>query len=86
MPFETSSSILKIHIRTNVAGIYKIEGDFLYDNKYYVYEVTGTCLTPETLIDVEKEITYATLFTKKYNNYFANGMLSGNRHSKEINL
>ena len=24
--------------------------------------------TPETLIDVEKEITHATLFTKKYNN------------------
>ena len=35
---------------------------------------------------IEKEITHATLFTKKYNNYFANGMLSGNRHSKEINL
>lgn len=67
-------------------GIYKIEGDFSYDNKYYVYEVTGICLTPETLIDVEKEITHATLFTKKYNNYFANDMLSGNRHSKEINL
>ena len=35
---------------------------------------------------IEEEITHATLFTKKYNNYFANGMLSGNRHSKEINL
>ena len=46
----------------------------------------GLADTIETLIDVEKEITHATLFTKKYNNYFANGMLSGNRHSKEINL
>ena len=35
---------------------------------------------------IEEEITHATLFTKKYNNYFANGMLSGNRHSKKINL
>ena len=35
---------------------------------------------------IEEEVIHATLFTKKYNNYFANGMLSGNRHSKEINL
>ena len=35
---------------------------------------------------IEEEVVHATLFTKKYNNYFANGMLSGNRHSKEINL
>ncbi len=30
---------------------------------------------------VEGEFHYATLFTKKYNNYFAAGLLAGNRHS-----
>ena len=33
---------------------------------------------------IEEEINHCTLFTEKYNNYFANGLLSGNRHSKEI--
>ena len=33
---------------------------------------------------VENEINHCTLFTEKYNNYFANGMLSGNRRSKDI--
>ena len=35
---------------------------------------------------VEEEINHCTLFTEKYNNYFANGMLSGNRRSKKIKL
>ncbi len=35
---------------------------------------------------VEEEINHCTLFTEKYNNYFANGMLSGNRRSKNIKL
>ena len=35
---------------------------------------------------IEEEITHCTLFTEKYNNYFANGLLSGNRHSKEIKM
>ena len=34
---------------------------------------------------IEEEITHNTLFTEKYNNYFANGLLSGNRRSKIIN-
>ena len=33
-----------------------------------------------------EEIEHCTLFTEKYNNYYANGMLSGNRNSSEINL
>ena len=33
---------------------------------------------------IEEEINHCTLFTEKYNNYFANGLLSGNRRSKEI--
>ncbi len=33
---------------------------------------------------IEEEINHCTLFTEKYNNYFANGLLSGNRHSKKI--
>ena len=33
---------------------------------------------------IEEEINHCTLFTEKYNNYFANGLLSGN--SKNINL
>ena len=35
---------------------------------------------------IEEEINHCTLFTEKYNNYFANGLLSGNRRSKEIKL
>ena len=35
---------------------------------------------------IEEEINHCTLFTKKYNNYFANGMLSGNRKSKNMKL
>ena len=34
---------------------------------------------------IEEEITHNTLFTEKYNNYFANGLLSGNRRSKILN-
>ena len=33
---------------------------------------------------IEKAITHNTLFTEKYNNYFVNGLLSGNRRSKII--
>lgn len=33
---------------------------------------------------IEEEINHCTLFTEKYNNYFANGLLSGNRKSKNI--
>ena len=35
---------------------------------------------------IEEEINHCTLFTEKYNNYFANGLLSGNRNSKSIKL
>lgn len=35
---------------------------------------------------IEEEINHCTLFTEKYNNYFANGMLSGNRRSKNMKL
>ena len=35
---------------------------------------------------IEEEINHCTLFTEKYNNYIANGLLSGNRKSKNINL
>lgn len=34
---------------------------------------------------IEAEINHCTLFTEKYNNYFANGLLSGNRRSKTLN-
>lgn len=33
---------------------------------------------------IEKAITHNTLFKEKYNNYFVNGLLSGNRRSKII--
>ena len=33
---------------------------------------------------IEEEINHCTLFTEKFNNYFANGLLSGNRRSKNI--
>ena len=35
---------------------------------------------------IEDEIEHCTLFTEKYNNYFANNMLCGNRNSNKINL
>lgn len=28
-----------------------------------------------------EEVRHATLFTRRFNNYFADGVLSGNRHS-----
>ena len=30
--------------------------------------------------------SYMTIFTEKYNNYFANGLLAGNRHSLKLNI
>lgn len=33
----------------------KIEKGILNDNKYYIYVVSDTCLTPETLIVIEEE-------------------------------
>ena len=35
---------------------------------------------------IEEEINHCTLFTEKYNNYFANGLLSGNRKSKNFKI
>ena len=35
---------------------------------------------------IEEEIQHCTIFTEKWNNYFANGMLSGNRSSTKIKL
>ena len=35
---------------------------------------------------IEEEINHCTLFKEKYNNYFANGLLSGNRKSKNFKI
>lgn len=35
---------------------------------------------------IEEKINHCALFTEKFNNYFANGLLSDNRRSKNIQL
>ena len=35
-------------------------------------------------VHVKELVNHYTLFTKNYNNYFANGMLTGNKYSKEL--
>ena len=36
--------------------------------------------------NIKENVRHFTLFTKKYNNYFANGILTGNRHSAQIKI
>ena len=35
---------------------------------------------------VKEKVNHYTIFTKKWNNYFANGLLSGNRQTPDIHL
>lgn len=36
--------------------------------------------------NVKEEVHHYTIFTKKWNNYFANGLLSGNRNTPNMKL
>ena len=48
------------------------------------YNINGETIELVKHEEINEDIRHCTLFTKKYNNYFANGMLSGNRHSTKI--
>ena len=56
--------------------------DFKIGDK--IYKLDGT--TPKLVEheNVKENVRHFTLFTKKFNNYFANGILTGNRHSTVI--
>ena len=85
--FENGTVITTVHRHR----FYNVENKtFMYMDEwnigYHGINIDGNKVKLVKHEHIEEEITHATLFTKKYNNYFANGMLSGNRHSKEINL
>ena len=68
---------------------YNIEKhDYTYMDEWIVgdhgYNINGETIELVKHEEINEDITHCTLFTKKYNNYFANGMLSGNRHSIKI--
>ena len=85
--FENGTVITTVHRHR----FYNVENKtFMYMDEWTIgqhgIDINGNKVKLIKHEHIEEEITHATLFTKKYNNYFANGMLSGNRHSKEINL
>ena len=68
---------------------YNIEKhDYTYMDEWIVgehgYNIDGEIIELVKHEEINEDIRHCTLFTKKYNNYFANGMLSGNRHSTKI--
>ena len=68
---------------------YNIEKhDYTYMDEWMVgdhgYNINGETIELVKHEEINEDIRHCTLFTKKYNNYFANGMLSGNRHSTKI--
>ena len=70
---------------------YNIEKQkFVYMDEWNIgecgYNINGEKIKLIEHQHIDEEIEHCTLFTEKYNNYFANGMLSGNRNSSEINL
>lgn len=64
--------------------------DFTYMNEWKIgdhgYNIKGQKIKLIKHELIKEDIRHCTLFTKKYNNYFANGMLSGNRHSDKIKI
>ncbi len=64
--------------------------DFKYMDEWnigdYGYNYNGEKIKLIGHEKVEKEVQHCTIFTEKWNNYFANGMLSGNRNSSKIKL
>ncbi len=85
--FEDDIVIITVHRHR----FYNVENkSFMYMDKWNIGEhginIDGNKVKFIKHEHIEKEIVHVTLFTKKYNNYFANGMLSGNRRSKKINL
>ncbi len=70
---------------------YNIERQkFVYMDEWNIgecgYNINGEKIKLIEHQHIDEEIEHCTLFTEKYNNYFANGMLSGNRNSSEIDL
>ena len=70
---------------------YNIEKqDFKYMDEWDIgdsgYNYNGEKIKLIAHEKVEEEIQHCTIFTEKWNNYFANGMLSGNRNSAKIKL
>jgi len=58
--------------------------DFKFGDKIYKEDGTTSCLIDHK--NVKEKTRHFTLFTKKYNNYFANKILTGNRYSKKIKI
>lgn len=70
---------------------YNIEKqDFKYMDEWDIgdsgYNYNGEKIKLIAHEKIEEEIQHCTIFTEKWNNYFANGMLSGNRNSAKIKL
>lgn len=85
--FDNGITLTTVH-RHRFYNIEKQE--FVYMDEWNIgehgYNIAGEKIK---LIDhhhMNEEIEHCTIFTEKYNNYFANDMLSGNRNSSEINL
>lgn len=63
---------------------------FIYMDEWnigeHAYNIEGNKIELIKHEHIEENIHHCTLFTQKYNNYFANSLLSGNRNSTDINL
>lgn len=63
--------------------------DFVYLNEWNLgeraYTQDGNSVKLINHENIKEKVNHYTLFTKKWNNYFANGLLSGNRNSQKLN-
>ena len=76
---------------TNHHRFYNVERQaFVYLDEFNIGEHTivreGKQVALKTHKTIKEEVQHCTIATKKWNNYFANGMLCGNRNSTEIHL
>ena len=77
-------------IATVKATFYNVEKQaMVYMDEWNIGEhfikIDGTTPYLVSSREVKEEINHYTIFTE-HQNYFANGMLSGNRHTKQMNL
>ena len=52
----------------------------------HAYTKEGKLVALTAHENVKEEVHHYTIFTKKWNNYFANGLLSGNRNTPDMHL
>lgn len=58
--------------------------DFKIGDRIYKMDRTSPRLIKHE--NIKEDVRHFTLFTKKFNNYFANGILTGNRYSSKLEI